>query len=142
MSGILNENGILLGASFANQSDAIRQAGNLLASAGYVTEKYVDYMLEREQVTSTFMGNNLAIPHGINGSEAEILRSGIAVIQVPEGVSFGEDKTAYVVVGIAGKDGAHLDILTQIALACMEEDNIHRLRYAKQKHEVLSVLGF
>ncbi|WP_413737036.1 PTS sugar transporter subunit IIA [Sodalis sp. RH21] len=142
MSNILNEDGILLGASFANKHEAIRKAGNILSASGYVTEKYVDLMLERERVTSTFMGNNLAIPHGVNGSESEIKSSGIAVIQVPEGVSFGEDNIAYLVIGIAGKDGAHLDILNQIALACMEEENIEKLRYAKNKNEILELLGF
>lgn len=106
-----------------------------------MTEKYIDLMLKREAMTSTFMGNNLAIPHGVDGSESEIVRSGISVIQIPEGVSFGDGAVAYVVIGIAGKDGSHLDILNQIAIACMEEENIEKIRYAKSRQEILDVLG-
>ncbi|WP_145509185.1 PTS sugar transporter subunit IIA [Yersinia alsatica] len=141
MDGILNIESILLGASFLHKSDAIRKAGEILQSSGYVTEKYIDLMLKREAMTSTFMGNNLAIPHGVDGSESEIIRSGISVIQIPEGVSFGDGAVAYVVIGIAGKDGSHLDILNQIAIACMEEENIEKIRYAKSRQEILDVLG-
>lgn len=141
MDGILNIESILLGASFLHKSDAIRKAGEIMRSSGYVTEKYIELMLKREAMTSTFMGNNLAIPHGVDGSESEIIRSGISVIQIPEGVSFGDGAVAYVVIGIAGKDGSHLDILNQIAIACMEEENIEKIRYAKSRQEILDVLG-
>jgi PTS system mannitol-specific IIA component len=77
----------------------------------------------------------------VDGSESEIIHSGISVIQIPEGVSYGDGTTAYVVIGIAGKDGSHLDILNQIALACMEEENVEIIRRATSKQQVLEVLG-
>ncbi len=144
MSTILNENNVVLNASFSHKEDAIRAAGKLLLDGGYITEKYIDYMLKREEVVSTYLGNNLALPHGIDGSEKEIIRSGIAVIQVPQGVSFGKDNKddiAHIVIGIAGKDGSHMDILNQIAIACMEEENVQQMRYATNKDEILNVLG-
>lgn len=141
MTSILNENNIVLDASFSDKEEAIRAAGNLLVNGGYVTEKYVDYMLQREKVVSTYLGNNLALPHGIDGSEDEILRSGIAVIQVPKGVDFGEDNIAHMVIGIAGKEGSHMDILNQIAIACMEEENVQKMRHADNRAEILTLLG-
>ncbi|WP_413725417.1 PTS sugar transporter subunit IIA [Sodalis sp. RH16] len=144
MTTILNENNIVLNASFSYKEDAIRAAGKLLLDGGYVTEKYIDYMLKREEVVSTYLGNNLALPHGIDGSENEIIRSGIAVIQVPNGVSFGKDNQndiAHIVIGIAGKDGSHMDILNQIAIACMEEENVQQMRHATNKAEILNLLG-
>ncbi|WLI75814.1 PTS sugar transporter subunit IIA [Kosakonia sp. H02] len=141
MSRILHADSILLGAAFTDKFDAIRKAGEVLVASGYVSEKYVDLMVKREALASTYMGNHLAIPHGVDGSESEIIRSGISVIQVPDGVNYGDGTTAYVVIGIAGKDGAHLDILNQIAIACMEEENIEKIRYATDKQQVLEVLG-
>lgn len=144
MTTILNENNIVLNASFSHKEEAIRAAGQLLLDGGYVTEKYIDYMLKREEVVSTYLGNNLALPHGIDGSENEIIRSGIAVIQVPNGVSFGKDNQddiAHIVIGIAGKDGSHMDILNQIAIACMEEENVQQMRHATNKAEILNLLG-
>ena len=141
MSSILNEDNVLLNASFSDKNEAIREAGKLLVAGGYVTEKYIDLMLRREEVVSTFMGNHLAIPHGIDGSESEIIRSGISVIQVPQGVGFGEGNIAYLVIGIAGKDGSHMDILNEIAMACMEVENVEQMRQAGSKTEILNLLG-
>ncbi|MDA5483316.1 PTS sugar transporter subunit IIA [Yersinia intermedia] len=141
MDGILNVESIVLGASFAHKSDAIRHAGEVLLSSGYVTANYIDLMLKRETMASTYMGNHLAIPHGVDGSESEIIRSGISVVQIPEGVSFGDGNIAYVVIGIAGKEGSHLDILNQVAIVCMEEENVEKMRCAKSRQEILDVLG-
>ncbi|QMV50342.1 PTS sugar transporter subunit IIA [Ewingella americana] len=141
MNSILHADSILLGAAFSDKFDAIRKAGDVLVASGYVSEKYVELMVKREALTSTYMGNHLAIPHGVDGSESEIIHSGISVIQIPEGVSYGDGTTAYVVIGIAGKDGSHLDILNQIAVACMEEENVEIIRRATNKQQVLEVLG-
>ena len=60
-------------------------------------------MFEREETSSTFMGNFIAIPHGTEDAKDEVLHSGISVIQIPDGVKYGEGNTAKVVFGIAGK---------------------------------------
>lgn len=41
-------------------------------------------MLQREKECTTYIGNGVAIPHGISRSEKDILRSGIVVLQYPE----------------------------------------------------------
>ncbi|GAA3313331.1 hypothetical protein GCM10020331_003210 [Ectobacillus funiculus] len=45
-------------------------------------------MLEREELTSTYMGNFVAIPHGTEDAKQSVKESGIAIIQVPNGVDF------------------------------------------------------
>ncbi|MGI8866271.1 MAG: PTS sugar transporter subunit IIA, partial [Rubrobacteraceae bacterium] len=64
MSEILTPETIELGASLDNQDEAIRRAGSLLVQNGNVDDRYVDWMFEREESVSTFMGNAVAIPHG------------------------------------------------------------------------------
>ena len=49
----------------------------------------------------------------------QIKNTGISIIQVPGGVSFAkpedtEDKMVFVVFGIAGKDGEHLELLSKL----------------------------
>jgi phosphocarrier protein FPr len=39
-------------------------AANALVQDGYVEAGYLQGMLAREQQTSTFLGNGIAIPHG------------------------------------------------------------------------------
>lgn len=137
---ILSEENIALNVKVKNKEEAIRCAGKILAENAYTTPKYIEHMLEREKRFSVYIGNHLAIPHGIESSDSEIYTSGLSVVQVPEGVDFGEGNIAYVVIGIAGKDGTHLKMLSNIALICAEEENIEKMRRAENKHEIMEIL--
>lgn len=137
---ILTEDNICLNVKVKTKEEAIRQAGQILSDHGYTTPKYIEHMQERERRFSVYIGNHLAIPHGIETSDQEIYTSGLSVLQVPEGVDFGEGNIAYVVIGIAGKDGTHLNMLSNIALICANEENIEKMRYAQNKKEILDIL--
>lgn len=95
-------------------------------------------MKEREQLVSTFMGNGLAIPHGTDEAKGDVLASGLTLLQVPEGVDWNGE-TVKVVVGIAGKDGEHLDLLSKIAITFSEEENVDRIVNAKSAEEIKQV---
>lgn len=141
---ILNETNILLNQTVENKDEAIRAAGKLLVQGGYVEESYINSMLEREQTVSTYMGNFIAIPHGTDASKGTIKKSGISVVQIPNGVNFGkpdEEKLVTVVFGIAGIGDEHLDILSQIAVYCSEIENVVKLADAKSENEVVQLLG-
>ena len=116
---ILDMTNIQLGLTSVTKEEAIRQAGEALAAAGYVDEPYIEGMLNREKDISTYVGRGIAIPHGENSVKNSIRESGIVVLQYPQGIKFGKD-TAYLLVGIAGKDNDHLSILANIA-ATMDE---------------------
>ncbi|WP_196606727.1 PTS sugar transporter subunit IIA [Pectinatus frisingensis] len=138
---IFTENNIILNRDFSDKEEAITEAGKILVEQGYVYPEYVDSMQKREQVISTYVGNKIAIPHGVNGSENQIIESGISLIQVPHGVSFGKGKTAYIVVGIAGKNNTHMDILTKLSEVVCDIDNVNKLINAKNKQEILNIIG-
>lgn len=72
MNEIFNENNIVLNVSLRDKPDAIEKAGRILYEQGYVDEQYISCMHQREEVISTYIGNNVAIPHGIDGSEKYI----------------------------------------------------------------------
>ncbi|EBH1933355.1 PTS mannitol transporter subunit IIA, partial [Salmonella enterica] len=95
----------------------------------------------REEIVSTYLGNGLAIPHGTDGSDCEIIKTGISLVQFPDGVDFGDGNTAYITIGIAGKEAEHMDLLNKIALICIEEDNVQTLRNATSIEQVLQVLN-
>ena len=111
----------------------------MLSDNGYTTVQYIDDMQEREKRFSVYIGNHLAIPHGIETSDKEIYSSGLSVLQVPEGVDF-DGETAYMVIGIAGKDGTHLNMLSTIALICADEENIEKMRCAENKEDIMEIL--
>ena len=137
---ILSEENIALNVKVKDKEEAIRYAGKILMENAYTTPKYIEHMLERQRRFSVYIGNHLAIPHGIESSDSEIYTSGLSVVQVPEGVDFGDGNIAYVVIGIAGKDGTHLNMLSNIALICAEEENIEKMRRAENKQEIMEIL--
>ncbi len=118
---ILRKRNIRLGLKTVERDEAIRMAGRMLYESGYVNENYIEAMLERERDLSTYIGKGLAIPHGVGAAKEEIKKSGMVVLQFPEGVKFG-DETAYLVIGIAGVGNEHLSILSNIATAIDVED--------------------
>jgi PTS system mannitol-specific IIC component len=115
-------------------------AGELLLAGGYVNEHYIEEMVKREDLSTTYIGNDIAIPHGTESAKNDVLDSGISVIQVPEGVDFNGDK-ARVVFGIAGKNNTHLEILANIAVFCSDMDNVEKLVKAETKEEIMDLLG-
>ncbi|WP_312649341.1 PTS sugar transporter subunit IIA [Proteiniclasticum sp.] len=140
MSNILRLENIRMNEKIDNKYDAIRLAGELLQEGGYVNEHYIDEMIKREDLSTTYIGNDIAIPHGTESAKNDVMESGISVIQVPEGVDFNGDK-ARVVFGIAGKDNTHLEILSNIAIFCSDMENVEKLVSAKSKEEIMDLLG-
>ena len=139
MKPILQEDNIILQAAYADRWSAIQACGEILVKQVYVKAAYIEDMMERERLVSVYVGNHVAIPHGIANSEQHILESGLSVLQIPEGVDFDGEK-AYIMIGIAGRDGVHMQLLSQIALVCMEQEQVERLRTSKDKNEIMGIL--
>ncbi|MDP4085854.1 MAG: PTS mannitol transporter subunit IICBA [Bacillota bacterium] len=137
---LLLEENIFLNKEFANREESIRFAGRALVNGGYVKENYIEAMIAREKLTSTYMGNDVAIPHGTEAAKNEVLKSGFTVIQVPKGVDFDGNKVR-IIFGLAGKDGTHLEILSGIATTCTDMANIEKMVKAKTSHELMDILN-
>ncbi|EKU71419.1 PTS mannitol transporter subunit IICBA [Selenomonas sp. F0473] len=113
-AGVLLKENIKVGLPSVSRENAVAEAGKLLVAGGYVGEAYVQGMLNREKDISTYIGKGIAIPHGENAVKSAIKKTGIVILQYPEGVKFG-DETAHLVIGIAGMGNDHLAILANIA---------------------------
>lgn len=137
---LLDSQTIRLGAHYPNKSEAIRDVGRLLCEAGKVSPEYIEKMLEREALATTYVGNGVAIPHGTKESLALVRETGLAVVQVPEGVDFGGGNRARLLVGIAAQGSEHLDLLTTIASVCADDARLERLIAAPDADAVLREL--
>lgn len=136
---ILKKENVVLNAVIKTKEDAIRKTGSILVEQGYVEAGYIEKMLEREELTSTYMGNFIAIPHGTEDAKDLVKNSGISIIQVPQGVDFGGGNIVKLLIGIAGKNNEHLDILSNIAIVCSEEENVESLVQATTAEEILAI---
>ena len=138
--GLLVKEGILLGQKADTKEEAIQAAGELLHKLGYVDASYIPAMQEREKLATTYMGMGIAIPHGTSQAKGTVKKSGIVVLQYPDGVPFGDEK-ANLVFGIAGVGDEHLEILSNICGALEDEEIMEALLTAKDPAVVLEKLG-
>ncbi|WP_166997641.1 PTS sugar transporter subunit IIA [Paramicrobacterium fandaimingii] len=125
-SEILTVGNVVAAGSATTRDDAIAEAGRVLVAAGAVTDAYVDAMREREETVSTYMGNYLAIPHGTNEAKNEIKASALSLIRYVNPIDWDGEEVRFV-VGIAGVENEHLEILSKIAIVFSEEESVQQL---------------
>lgn len=136
----LSESNIHLNASAADKQQAIEMAAAALEQAGNVEHGYLQGMLGREQQTSTFLGNGIAIPHGTLDTRSMVKKTGVQVFQFPQGIEWGEGNIAYVVIGIAARSDEHLALLRQLTHVLGDEDTAAKLAHIQDIAEFRAIL--
>ena len=136
---ILQPGNIRIGLPAEPKEEAIRRAGELLVAGGYARPEYVDAMLRREELATTCLGMGLAIPHGTSDAKERVLRSGIVILQYPDGVDFDGEK-AHLIVGIAGVGDEHLEILARLSASFEDEELLQRLMTATDPQVIYDAL--
>jgi mannitol/fructose-specific phosphotransferase system IIA component len=126
---ILTKEMVRLGAQATDKTDAIKQSGELLVQAGCVAPAYVDGMLARERVMSNYLGSGVAIPHGELKDLALVYRTGVSVLQLPEGVEWEPGEKAHLVVGLAATSDELVDILSNLLEVLQEPGSIELLAH-------------
>lgn len=139
----LTQNDVFLGLSASNKDEAIRFAGEQLVRLGYVEEDYIDAMFAREALTSTYLGESIAVPHGTIEAKDKVLKTGIVFCQYPQGVEFGDtpDDKARLVIAIAARNNEHLDVIAKLTSALDDPSIIEKLVNTHDVNEVLAVLA-
>ncbi len=138
---ILSKDRISLQASAVDKVDAIRKAGELLVITGCVLPEYVDGMLTREQSMSTSLGNGVAIPHGVYENRDHILKTGISVLQLTDGVEWDEGEKVFMVIGIAASSDEHVGVLSNLADVIDNEENLAELLKTNDPDVIEKYLG-
>ncbi|MBD2091799.1 phosphoenolpyruvate--protein phosphotransferase [Microcoleus sp. FACHB-1515] len=136
----LDKNSIKLGASASSKIDAIQQVGSLLVEAGHMQPEYVSSMVNREKVANTYLGNGIAIPHGLPIDRNLIKETGIAVLQVPAGVEWNPGETVHLVVGIAAKSDEHIEVLQNLTHVLGDESIVARLATTENPIDIVRQL--
>lgn len=100
----------------------------------------MDAMVEREKLVSTYIGMGLAIPHGTSEAKGSVKKTGIVLVQYPEGVDFGGE-SAQLVFGIAGIGDEHLDLLSKICEALEDEAVLEKMKTTDDVEWILEQLS-
>ena len=137
---VMHASGILLQQPSVTKETAIRLAGKLLVDEGCVEPPYVEAMLDREKVFTTYMGMGIAIPHGTSEAKAQVKKTGITLVQFPDGVDFGDEK-ANLVFGIAGIGDEHLDMIQKIVQALDDPAALEKMKTTDDVDWILEKLS-
>jgi PTS system mannitol-specific IIC component len=141
LRALLPDDAIVLQGTARTRDEAIDEAGQLLVATGAVDPAYIAAMHERERSVSTYVGNQLAIPHGTNEAKESIRSTGLSFIRYPDGIDWnGDGELARFVVGIAGAGGDHLTLLGSIAHVFLDAEKVDALLAATTKADVAAVL--
>jgi multiphosphoryl transfer protein len=136
---VLTAEAVQVGAAAADQAEAIDRVGALLVAQGNVTTAYVNAMHAREAIVSNYLGIGIALPHGTSEAQGEVLRTGLAVVQFPAGVPWGEEP-ARLVIGLAANADEHIAILSRLAGILDDEALCERLGRATDPAEIHAAL--
>lgn len=136
---ILTKDSIILNCKPVSSDEAIVAVGNVLKDKGYVDAPYIDGMLRRDHDVTTYIGNDLAIPHGVYDVKDYVHKTGLAVMIYPEGVEWNGNK-ARIVIGIAAQGDDHMEILSNIALKLCDMDTVNDLVACNNVDHIYDVL--
>lgn len=136
---------IRLNARLRNRDEALRTAGAMLIDAGFAQAPFTESLLRREQIGTTFLGHGIAIPHGMIEDKHLIRRTGLAVLQVPDGVAWGNDpdgneQRVKLVVAIAAASDEHIRILRRLTRLMQDDAGLRRLQNTRDAEEIITAL--
>ncbi len=136
----IDEQQILLRADAADKHEAIRQVGQLLVNSGCIEAGYIASMLGREKVANTYLGNGIAIPHGLPENRDLIKQTGIAVVQIPIGITWNPGETVQLIVGIAAKSDEHIEVLRRLTRVLGDKEQVDHLAQTTDPRDIIEAL--
>jgi multiphosphoryl transfer protein len=123
----LTRSQIIIGSTVNDKQEAIAMVAGLMASSGLTAPEYLKSLEKRENVSNTFLGHGVAIPHGMIEDRHLIHRTGIVVVQVPHGLEWNPGEQVHLVVGIAARSDDHLAILRKLTRLMQDGALMQRL---------------
>lgn len=144
ITDLLSENAVNLQVKASGKEDVLRQAVDLMAKQGVITDKeeYLAAVFAREEESTTGVGDGIAIPHG---RCTAVTKPCLIAMVIPEGVEYEalDDEPVNLLFLIAANPqsgSAHIDILSKLSGMLMHEEFTEALKVAKTPKEFLKVI--
>ncbi len=141
---LINKNSISLNLNSNNKQDVIDELVDLVYKSGNLNDKneYKEAILAREELSTTAIGEGVAIPHAKNKSvNKATLAAGIS----KEGIDYEafDGSLSHLYFMIAAPDGAndtHLEVLSRLSTILMDEEFRKKLINSISIEEFLSLI--
>ena len=143
ITDLLKKNGIALNVNVSDKSAAISKLVSLHEKCGNLknTAAYKEGILKREEMGTTAVGMEVAIPHAKSDA---VKAPALTAITVPNGVDYGaaDKKPCKLIFMIAATtDGdVHLEVLARLMQLLMDEEFTAKLKTAKTADEFLAII--
>ncbi|MDD2211926.1 MAG: sigma 54-interacting transcriptional regulator [Clostridia bacterium] len=130
---------IILKSEVKDKQEAFVLMADLLTKKGYVTEKFIQGVREREALATTALGNSLAIPHGYS---EDIILPAIGVLILKKPIVWGEETPVSIIFMLALNEASKHEF-QRIYKMIYNQEIIEMMKKAKKVEDVLSLLkGF
>lgn len=143
ITDLLKKNGIALNVNVSDKSTAIDKLVSLHEKCGNLknTAAFKEGILKREEMGTTAVGMEVAIPHAKSDA---VKAPALTAITVPNGVDYdaADKKPCKLIFMIAATtDGdVHLEVLARLMQLLMDEEFTAKLKTAKTADEFLSII--
>lgn len=143
ITDLLKKNGIALNVNVSDKSAAISKLVSLHEKCGNLkdTAAFKEGILKREEMGTTAVGMEVAIPHAKSDA---VKAPALTAITVPNGVDYdaADKKPCKLIFMIAATtDGdVHLEVLARLMQLLMDEEFTAKLKTAKTADEFLSII--
>lgn len=143
ITDLLKKNGIALNVNVTDKSAAINKLVSLHEKCGNLknTAAFKEGILKREELGTTAVGMEVAIPHAKSDA---VKAPALTAITVPNGVDYGaaDKKPCKLIFMIAATtDGdVHLEVLARLMQLLMDEEFTAKLKTAKTADEFLAII--
>ena len=143
---VLKRERIAENLSAKTKEEALAKLTDLLFESGALSDKdaFLKDVLEREAVSTTGIGNGIAIPHG---KSANVKETTVAIGRLENEVEWEsvDDKPVKLIVLLAvneeDKTGVHVKLLSGMARKLAAEQICKRLLDAKDADEIINIFS-
>ena len=146
VSEVLKKERIALDLEAKSKEEALTALTELLYKSGVLADRdgFMKDVLGREEVSTTGIGNGIAIPHG---KSANVSETSVAVAKLKNEVEWQsvDDKPVKFIVLLAvnenDRTGVHVKLLSQMARKLASEETCKRLLEAKSEEEIEDIFS-
>lgn len=146
ITSVLTEDQMIMNLEKNNQVDVIQSMTDLLVKKNIVTDEKVffDSVMEREQHSTTGIGNGIAIPHGKSDAVKEPAIIYAKLAQPVEWQSLDEKPVEVVImlaIPEAHQGDTHLKLLSEIAIKLMDDELVQELKQEEQPANIIKLFN-
>ena len=129
---------ILVHEKCKTKEDILKKANEILLKKGYVEEEFFESVKNREKISSTEIGNGIAIPHG---SDKYVKQTSIVLITLEDAILWRDDIVSVILftaVSFEQKDTMRR-LLKDLYHLISSENFIEKIQKAASIEEILGI---